>query len=133
MVLSGTAAVACSWSPWSRGTSSCSTSCQPRTCSAGASATGSYAVTWRACGAGRRASKPPRRRATRRPATSSRRPRLGRLERVSARGGIRWSLPAAHPKALALTAARFPDGLPPEEVERVAGGLDVDEYGVAFG
>jgi hypothetical protein len=44
--------------------------------------------------------------------------KLGMVDRISERG-LRWSLPSAHPAAIALTAARYPDGPSPEEIERL--------------
>lgn len=54
--------------------------------------------------------------------------KLGRMERVS-RAGLKWSLPSTHPLAVALVAARYPDGPPQRELHQIAIG-EVTEVGV---
>ena len=54
--------------------------------------------------------------------------RQGRLERVG-RAGLKWSLPSTHSLAIALVTARYPDGPPPLELQRIAHG-EVIEVGV---
>ncbi len=54
--------------------------------------------------------------------------RQGRLERVG-HAGIKWSLPSTHSLAIALVTARYPDGPPPLELQRIAHG-EVVEVGL---
>jgi hypothetical protein len=57
--------------------------------------------------------------------------RLGRVEKFS-KCGLLWTLPAAHPLTIALLAARYPDGPPPEKLAKLATSGLWGETGIDF-